>query len=176
MSDSEPSGVEQAMHSQANAAVSSKRKCSPEQLERLARAREKALEKRAALAALRQKEKELADLALQERFRKAEQLEREFKERSSYGAGSKPSSKVRSAPAPPTPKQSKKHSTARKPPPPPVESCSSSEAEESEESEEEAPPPKSYRNSSKRSVAAPRMRTDPQDEWMQLARRVFPGL
>jgi len=151
MADSDRTEVEQMPSS----APSTKRKCTPEQLERLAKAREKALEKRAALACLRHKEKELADLALQERFRKAERLEREFKDRKSKA-------KQR---APPARKQQ-------------VESASSSEAEESEEEYEEPPPPKREpkRKPARYAHARLPLRADPQEEWMQIARRVFPGL
>jgi hypothetical protein len=160
MADSGPSDAEQAP-------VVGKRKCSPEQLERLAKAREKALEKRAALAGLRQKEKELADLALKERFRRAEQLEREYKDREVPPAAPAVSKKGTRHP--------KQHKHKHKQPPPPP-SCSSSETEEDSEEEEEEyePPPR------KASSRAPRRhRADApsrEDDWMKLARRVFPGL
>lgn len=170
MADSAPAEAEEAP---VCSSTRPKGKCSPEQLERLAKAREKALEKRAALAGLKQKEKELADLALKDRFRRAEQLEREYKEKE----------------APPPPKSSAK---ARKaPPPPPSESCSSSETEEEEYEPPPPPPRRKPRHAHAHAHAhAVHTRTEErpvrahahahahaaQDDWLTLARRVFPGL
>lgn len=147
-------------------AAPTKSKCSPEQLERLGRAREKALERRQALAALKRREKELAEEAIKDRIRKVEEMEMLYKnKRGDMEIPLKGKSKSKSK---------------SKPPPPPSESDTEEEST-SETDVEPVPPPKSKRKS-KRSPSPPPTKMRHQQaygarqelDWDALMRRVFP--
>lgn len=143
-----------------------RRQCSPEQLERLARAREKALEKRQALAALKRREKELEGEELKARVISLEKREAAIRE-----ATQKPAAAPSKAPA----------KKARAPPPPREESETEEDSEEEEEEEEYAPPPPPPRRAATtakpiRPAGPTSTRSAPQQDWMTMMRRVFPDL
>ena len=147
-----------------------KSKCSPEQLERLARAREKALERRQALSALKKKEKAMADEIIKQRIRKVDELEKELMSAKSGKAGK------------PTQSASKPKSGSRSKVPPPESDSSESESE-SEDEEEEEPAPKQSRGQRQKAVqksstvlsrVSAKAQNENEPDWDSLMRRVFP--
>lgn len=156
-----------------------KSKCSPEQLERLARAREKALERRQALSALKKKEKAMADEIIKQRIRKVDELEKELMGAKS-GKGGKPTQSASK------PKTKSRSGSSKVRPPTPSESESSESESESESEEEEEPAQKqqkmqkSSRVHTRPQAAAPKVlsrvpaKAQNEPDWDSLMRRVFP--
>ena len=158
-----------------------KSKCSPEQLERLARAREKALERRQAMSALKKKEKAMADEVIKQRIRKVDELEKELMSAKSGKAGkptqsaSKPKSGSSSA--------SRSASRSKVPPPESDSSESESESESEDEEEQEKPAPKQTRGQRQKAVQKPstvlsrvsaKAQNQNEPDWDSLMRRVVP--
>lgn len=134
-----------------------KSKCSPEQLERLARAREKALERRQALSALKKKEKAMADEVIKQRIRKVDELEKELMSAKSGN----PQSASKPKPKPKTKSGSGSGSSKVRPPPSESESSETESESESESEEEEEQP--AQKQKARREKAEPRDARDARD-------------
>ncbi len=167
-----------------------KSKCSPEQLERLARAREKALERRQALSALKKKEKAMADEVIKQRIRKVDELEKELM----IAKSSNPQSASKPKPKPKTKSGSGSGSSKVRPPPSESESSQSESESESESEEEEEPAQKQQKQqtrgrrekaeprpvqkavqkSSRVHTRVPAKKEEKEPDWDSLMRRVFP--